>query len=95
MQMNETQVTFAHLQYPRRATRHCHRVLTFPIPVMADVENQTCLGMVQVVEKMFAEKRPCVVDFHIEREENVWPMVAAGKGLHEMTGLPTDSVERL
>jgi len=47
------------------------------------------------VEKILAEKKPCVVDFHIEREENVWPMVAAGKGLHEMAGLPTESVERL
>jgi acetolactate synthase-1/2/3 large subunit len=39
------------------------------------------------VEKMLAEKRPCVVDFHVEREENVWPMVPAGKSLHEMDGL--------
>jgi acetolactate synthase-1/2/3 large subunit len=40
-----------------------------------------------VIEKMLAEKRPCVVDFKIDREENVWPMVAAGKSLHEMDGL--------
>ena len=49
----------------------------------------------QVVERMLAEKRCCVVDFHVEREENVWPMVAAGKGLHEMDGLPTTAAERL
>ena len=49
----------------------------------------------KVVEQMLAEKQPCVVDFLIEREENVWPMVAAGKGLHEMDGLPTGTVERL
>ena len=48
-----------------------------------------------IIENMLAQKTPCVVDFHIEREENVWPMVAAGKGLHEMAGLPTESVERL
>ena len=48
-----------------------------------------------VVERMLAEKKCCVVDFHIEREENVWPMVATGKGLHEMEGLPTEGVERL
>ena len=48
-----------------------------------------------VVRKMLAEKRPCVVDFLIEREENVWPMVAAGKGLDEMDGLPAETVERL
>ena len=39
------------------------------------------------IEKMLAEKKPCVVDFKIDRLENVWPMVAAGKGLHEMDGL--------
>ena len=30
------------------------------------------------------EDRPCVVDFHVEAEENVLPMVPPGKGLHEM-----------
>ena len=47
----------------------------------------------KVVKAMLAEKRPCVVDFRIEREENVWPMVAAGKSLNEMDGL--DILERL
>jgi acetolactate synthase-1/2/3 large subunit len=41
----------------------------------------------KTIEQMLAEKRPCVVDFHVEREENVWPMVPAGKSLHEMDGL--------
>ncbi|MDD5134395.1 MAG: biosynthetic-type acetolactate synthase large subunit [Phycisphaerae bacterium] len=39
------------------------------------------------IAKMLAEKRPCLVDFRVEREENVWPMVATGKSLHEMDGL--------
>ena len=39
------------------------------------------------VAQMLAEKRPCVVDFHVEPEENVWPMVPAGKSLSEMDGL--------
>jgi acetolactate synthase-1/2/3 large subunit len=39
------------------------------------------------VEQMLAEMQPCVVDFHVDREENVWPMVPAGKSLHEMDGL--------
>jgi acetolactate synthase-1/2/3 large subunit len=39
------------------------------------------------IERMLKETRPCVVDFRVEREENVWPMVPAGKGLHEMDGL--------
>ena len=41
------------------------------------------------VARMLAEEGPCVVDFRVEREENVWPMVAAGKSLHEMDGLHT------
>lgn len=39
------------------------------------------------IEQMLKETRPCIVDFRVEPEENVWPMVAAGKGLHEMDGL--------
>ena len=39
------------------------------------------------LSKMLAETRPCIVDFRVEREENVWPMVAAGRSLHEMDGL--------
>ncbi len=48
-----------------------------------------------VIEKMLAADKCCIVDFRIEREENVWPMVAVGKGLHEMSGLPTDTSERV
>jgi len=47
----------------------------------------------KVIEQMLAQKRPCVVDFRVEREENVWPMVPSGKGLDEMSGL--DILERL
>ena len=41
----------------------------------------------KTIEKMLAEKGPCVVDFHVDGEENVWPMVPTGKSLHEMDGL--------
>jgi acetolactate synthase-1/2/3 large subunit len=47
----------------------------------------------KAVKKMLASKRPCVVDFRVEREENVWPMVPAGKSIDEMDGL--DILERL
>jgi len=47
----------------------------------------------KVIKAMLDSKRPFVVDFRIEREENVWPMVAAGKSLDEMDGL--DILERL
>jgi acetolactate synthase-1/2/3 large subunit len=41
----------------------------------------------KAVKQMLKEKRPCVVDFKVEPEENVWPMVPAGKGIDEMDGL--------
>ena len=47
----------------------------------------------KAVEQMLKEKQPCVVDFRVEPEENVWPMVPAGKSLDEMDGL--DILERL
>jgi len=47
----------------------------------------------KAIKKMLGQKRPCVVDFKVEREENVWPMVPAGKSIDEMSGL--DIIERL
>jgi acetolactate synthase-1/2/3 large subunit len=41
----------------------------------------------KTIKQMLKEKKPCVVDFRVEREENVWPMVPAGKGIDEMDGL--------
>ena len=41
----------------------------------------------KAVKTMLKEKRPCVVDFRVEPEENVWPMVPAGKSINEMDGL--------
>ncbi len=41
----------------------------------------------KAIKKMLTEKKPCVVDFRVEPEENVWPMVPAGKSLNEMDGL--------
>lgn len=39
------------------------------------------------IERMLSETRPIVADFRVDPEENVWPMVPAGKSLHEMDGL--------
>ncbi|MCF7955392.1 MAG: biosynthetic-type acetolactate synthase large subunit [Phycisphaerae bacterium] len=44
-------------------------------------------GVTAGLEEMLAAKGPCLVNFMTEREENVWPMVATGKALHEMDGL--------
>ena len=41
----------------------------------------------KAIKEMLAQKKPCVVNFKVEREENVWPMVPAGKSIHEMDGL--------
>jgi acetolactate synthase-1/2/3 large subunit len=41
----------------------------------------------KAIKEMLAQKKPCVVDFRVEREENVWPMVPAGKSISEMDGL--------
>jgi acetolactate synthase-1/2/3 large subunit len=41
----------------------------------------------EAIKQMLTEKKPCVVDFRIDREENVWPMVPAGKSIDEMSGL--------
>lgn len=41
----------------------------------------------KAVEDMRAEMKTCVVDFRIQPDENVWPMVPAGKSINEMDGL--------
>lgn len=40
-----------------------------------------------VIRAMLEEKKPCLADFYVDPEENVWPMVPTGKALHEMDGL--------
>jgi len=38
----------------------------------------------KVVKEMITHKGPVVVDFYVEPNEHVYPMVPSGKGLHEM-----------
>jgi acetolactate synthase-1/2/3 large subunit len=40
--------------------------------------------VVPVLKKAFATPRPVVIDFHVSREESVYPMVPAGAALTEM-----------
>ena len=40
--------------------------------------------VIPAIETAIAAKRVCVLDFLCTKEENVFPMVPAGKGLHEM-----------
>jgi acetolactate synthase-1/2/3 large subunit len=38
----------------------------------------------KTVKEMLTHDGPCVVDFRVEPNEHVYPMVPAGKGLHEI-----------
>ncbi|MHC4672553.1 MAG: biosynthetic-type acetolactate synthase large subunit [Planctomycetota bacterium] len=38
----------------------------------------------EAIKELIAHPGPAVLDVHVEREENVYPMVAVGKSLHEM-----------
>ncbi len=49
------------------------------------VESKDQVG--PAIERMLAEDGPCVVDFHVDATENVFPMVPSGKSLNEMEGL--------
>jgi acetolactate synthase-1/2/3 large subunit len=49
------------------------------------VESKDQVG--PAIDRMLREDKPCVADFHVDAEENVLPMVPAGKSLHEMEGL--------
>ncbi|KIQ94557.1 Acetolactate synthase large subunit [Anoxybacillus thermarum] len=40
-----------------------------------------------VLKEAFATNAPVLLDFHVHPGENVYPMVAPGKGLHEMVGV--------
>jgi acetolactate synthase I/II/III large subunit len=41
-------------------------------------------GLSDAVRRMLSTPGPVVMDVHVDREENVYPMVAVGKSLHEM-----------
>ncbi|PLR93679.1 acetolactate synthase large subunit [Bacillus sp. T33-2] len=41
----------------------------------------------QILNQVMADNEPVLLDFRIEPDENVFPMIAPGKGLHEMVGV--------
>jgi len=49
------------------------------------VESKDQVG--PAIDRMLREDKPCVVDFHVDATENVFPMVPSGKSLSEMEGL--------
>jgi acetolactate synthase-1/2/3 large subunit len=42
----------------------------------------------EAVATMLAHDGPVLMDVHVRRDENCYPMVAPGKGNHQMIGLP-------
>ncbi|MEW9501448.1 acetolactate synthase large subunit [Jeotgalibacillus marinus] len=48
---------------------------------------ETCEEAEEVFKKIFASNKPALIDCRVEQMENVYPMVAPGKGLHEMIGV--------
>jgi acetolactate synthase I/II/III large subunit len=49
--------------------------------------------VVPTVEMAHNHKGPVLIDFQVEQEDSVYPMVAAGAGLHEMIRRPSPIVE--
>lgn len=41
----------------------------------------------KVLDEVLHTREPVVLDFRIDPNENVYPMIAPGKGLHEMVGM--------
>jgi acetolactate synthase-1/2/3 large subunit len=60
------------------------------------IRNATVTGRSQVVPTVQAARRhegPMLINFHVEQEDTVYPMVAAGAALHEMIRRPSSIVE--
>ena len=49
--------------------------------------------VVPVVREARGHDGPMLINFHVEQEDTVYPMVAAGSGLHEMIRRPSPIVE--
>ncbi len=41
----------------------------------------------KILDEVLHDREPVVLDFRIDPNENVYPMIAPGKGLHEMVGM--------
>ena len=40
-----------------------------------------------ILDEVLKNDEPVVLDFRVDPGENVYPMIPAGKGLHEMVGV--------
>ncbi|MDQ0270024.1 acetolactate synthase large subunit [Cytobacillus purgationiresistens] len=41
----------------------------------------------EILDEVLHNREPVLLDFRVDAEENVYPMIAPGKGLHEMVGV--------
>lgn len=41
----------------------------------------------EILAEVLSDREPVIIDFRVNPEENVYPMIAPGKGLHEMVGV--------
>ena len=60
------------------------------------IRNATVTERSQVVPTVRAARQhdgPMLINFHVEQEDTVYPMVAAGAALHEMIRRPSPIVE--
>jgi acetolactate synthase I/II/III large subunit len=60
------------------------------------IRNQTVSQRSQVLPAVQAARQhegPVLINFHVEQEDTVYPMVAAGAALHEMIRRPSPIVE--
>lgn len=51
------------------------------------VKVETQADLLRILPDIFSYEGPVVADCRVLRQENVYPMIAPGKGLHEMIGV--------
>ena len=58
---------------------------------LRDYQITTAEEADKVLNEVLHNDEPVLLDFRVEPKECVYPMIAAGKGLHEMVGVkPND-----
>jgi len=89
--------TLTPLKRTADATLPTHKKRTEEMPAYVPdfvklAEAHACVGLrvtekkdvIPAFEEMVKARRPVVIDFHVEPEENVFPMIPAGKSIKEM-----------
>jgi acetolactate synthase I/II/III large subunit len=83
--------------------RYSHSDMTKGVPIFTKLAEAFGIkGMVvsergslqEAIAEMLAHDGPVLLDAHVTRDENCYPMVAPGKGNAQMLGLPDRTLER-